>query len=118
VRPGSPTVSSSLSSTFSTSSAQTTTTSSLPSFRAHHAVTATISTDTHSPYGTSRDRDRDSSADKRSFLPKPQIHIANILPASLNGETAGVTLQGFGPEGKNVSLDRKCLVALNWPVQT
>ncbi|KAH8997468.1 hypothetical protein EDB92DRAFT_2061794 [Lactarius akahatsu] len=54
---------------------------------------------------------------KRAFAPKPQIDIANFSAIALNGQT-GVTLQGFGFGGKNVTLDNKCLVALNWPVQT
>ncbi|KAH9065911.1 hypothetical protein EDB87DRAFT_1554553, partial [Lactarius vividus] len=54
---------------------------------------------------------------KRAFAPNPQIDVANFSAIALNGQT-GVTLQGFGFGGKNVTLDNKCLVALNWPVQT
>jgi hypothetical protein len=42
---------------------------------------------------------------------KAQVAIA------LNGQT-GVEIQDFGSDGKNVTLDNRCLVALNWPVQS
>ncbi|KAI9462320.1 hypothetical protein BJY52DRAFT_1203155 [Lactarius psammicola] len=54
---------------------------------------------------------------KRAFAPKAHIEVANSSAISLNGKT-GVKLQGFGYSGQNVTLDNKCLVALNWPVQT
>ncbi|KAI0004096.1 hypothetical protein BJV74DRAFT_423884 [Russula compacta] len=53
--------------------------------------------------------------DKRSFLPQPQVDFVDYSPISLNGQTA---LRGLGPNGTNVILDHRCLVTLNWPVQT
>lgn len=52
---------------------------------------------------------------KREFFPK--LDIATFSPVALHGQT-GVNLHGFGNDGKNVTLDNRCLVALNWPVQT
>jgi len=57
------------------------------------------------------------TSDDRRSLRVPQIDIAAIIPTSSNGQT-NVMLQGFPVNGKNATLDSKCLVALNWPVQT
>jgi len=52
----------------------------------------------------------------KRFLPRPQVDLVDYRPVATNG-SIGVKLQGFGSTG-NVTLDSKCLVALNWPVQT
>jgi hypothetical protein len=52
----------------------------------------------------------------KRFLPKPHVDLVDYQPVTTNG-SVGLSLQGFGPTG-NVTLDNKCLVALNWPVQT
>lgn len=52
----------------------------------------------------------------KRFLPRPQVDLVDYRPVTTNGST-GVSLQGFGSTGI-VTLDSKCLVALNWPVQT
>jgi hypothetical protein len=53
--------------------------------------------------------------DKR-FLPQPQVDIDEFHRTSSNGRIA-VSLKGFRHDGEDVTLDNKCLVALNWPVQ-
>jgi hypothetical protein len=52
----------------------------------------------------------------KRFFPTPHVDLVDYQPVTTNGST-GLSLQGFGPTG-NVTLDNKCLVALNWPVQT
>jgi len=49
----------------------------------------------------------------KRFLRQPQVDLADYSPVQTNGSIV-VSLQGFG----NVTLERKCLLALNWPVQT
>jgi hypothetical protein len=57
-----------------------------------------------------------SHHDKR-FLPQPQPNVGGFNRTSSNGQT-GVTLTGLEINGKNITLDNKCLVNLMWPVQT
>ena len=52
----------------------------------------------------------------KRFFPTPHVDLVDYQPVTTNG-SIGLSLQGFGPTG-NVTLDHKCLVALNWPVQT
>ena len=52
----------------------------------------------------------------KRFFPEPHVDLVDYQPVTTNG-SIGLKLQGFGPTG-SVTLDSKCLVALNWPVQT
>lgn len=102
------------------SSARTTTSSSLPST----PVRSPVTDKTASPSPTALvqippttkfpSSDIDSDRDKRSFLPKPRTDMAENFVVASNGST--VVLHGF--DGKNVTLEHDCLVALNWPLQT
>jgi hypothetical protein len=57
-----------------------------------------------------------SHHDKR-FLPQPQLNISGYHRTSSKGQI-GVKLTGLEINGKNITLDNKCLVNLMWPVQT
>ncbi|KAH9968726.1 hypothetical protein BC827DRAFT_276462 [Russula dissimulans] len=87
----------------SPSSSSVTTSSSSRTTTVHNAQPTTNSTKT-SPA---------RSSDDRRYLSAPQIDVAAIIPTPSNG----VTLQGFEVNGQNATLDKRCLVALNWPVQ-
>lgn len=56
------------------------------------------------------------SPNDKSVLPQ-QVDIPKFHSTPLNGQI-GVTLEGFGLNGEDVTLDESCLVVLNWPVQT
>ncbi|KAH9982718.1 hypothetical protein BGW80DRAFT_1161076 [Lactifluus volemus] len=64
---------------------------------------------------TSTDRDHDHS-DRRQVVSKSP-HSKEIAIVGPDNKTS-VVLEGFGRNGQNVTLDHKCLVALNWPLQT
>ncbi|KAI0067923.1 hypothetical protein BV25DRAFT_1876789 [Artomyces pyxidatus] len=64
--------------------------------------------------------DNDEHNHKKRTLfggPKPEGNLTDVRAFTLNGQI-GVTLNGFGYNNATVSLDNKCLVALNWPVQS
>jgi hypothetical protein len=67
-----------------------------------HALVKNVSTQSHH--------------DKR-FLPRPQINVNGTQPTSSNGQTS-VKLATLEVSGEDITLDRKCLVNLKWPVQT
>jgi hypothetical protein len=56
--------------------------------------------------------DLNSFKAKRSF-PPPQVDLVGYSPVQMNGSIV-VSLGST----RNVTLERKCLLALNWPVQT
>ncbi|KAI0274892.1 hypothetical protein BC834DRAFT_978153 [Gloeopeniophorella convolvens] len=101
-----------------TSSDQASTVTSIaPSTAAPSAVVTKTVVEVAIATVTSTATAQESPNAKRSFLPKPHDDFTDIRAISLKGQT-GVSLQGFGYNRKTVNLDNKCLVALNWPVQT
>ena len=48
---------------------------------------------------------------------QPQEGLGTIRAIDTNGRTQ-VQIEGLGDTSSNVVLDRKCLIALNWPVIT
>ena len=111
-----PSSSSSRSSTFVASSARGTTASPSPTILVHRNPTSPTFIETLTVDPSPEATNFNSFNDKRS-LPQPQVGVDDPIPISLNGQTA-VILPGFGPNGTNVTLDHRCLVTLNWPVQT
>jgi hypothetical protein len=88
----------------SSSSVPTTTTSPLPTTLVHSPAT-TIHPNFH----------HDSLKYNKTYALKPHIDIADYRPITIDGQT-GVILHGH--DGKDITLDNKCLVTLNWPLQT
>lgn len=72
---------------------------------------------THTPSSSPLPSETVRLPGKRGFFPKLAVATTFSPIASSHGQI-GVKLQGFGNDGKNVTLDNRCLVALNWPVQT
>jgi hypothetical protein len=99
------------------SSARMNTTSPSPTSVAHITPTATMHAEIFVAHSIAEDLDALSLFDKRRSLPHPQVEIVEIDRTSSGGRTA-VRLEGFENNGEDVILDNKCLVALNWPVQT
>jgi len=73
-------------------------------------------TATPTAYALVGDVDTPFHHDKR-FLPRPQLNVGGYHRTSSNGQT-GVKLTGLEINGKDITLDSKCLVNLMWPVQT
>jgi len=100
-----------------TSLTQTTTISLVPETTVVRSPTTTTTlTATPTADALVRDLGTQSHHDKR-LLPRPQLNVGGYHRTSSNGQT-GVMLKGLETNGKNITLDSKCLVNLMWPVQT